>query len=214
MRLTRFLRKARRQMMRFTQTNRIVSFGGVGSTSLVAHLEDGNADRNWYHQQGKHCFRPDLLPEVQRGLEVKACFIFGDPYHSVISVFRRGLQRRHERSMSRATPGYTPVLRRNTTLQEYLEGGVDRFFLEDHLDNWIGYRGNQVRILAVKYEALGDHIEEVLSFLDCLRPFVVRSRTSSIEDQPEAIRRGLEAIYGPLKVRIDSLPSMTRINAG
>ncbi len=212
MKPAKMLRKIRRNLKRFTLTSRVVSFGGVGSTSLVIHLENGDRDRIWYHQQSKHCLHPDLLPEVGKGLRVRACFLFGDPFHSVISVFRRGLQRRHEQAMTRSKPDYRPVLGHETTIEEYLSAGQDRFFLEQHLENWVGYGGDRVSILAVKYEALADHIDEILPFLGCTRPFQLRPRSSTLADQPEAVRLGLEAMYGELKARIDALPSLVRVN--
>jgi len=211
MNLARFLRKTRLRLKRFTVTSRIVSFGGVGSSSLIAHLEDGDRDRIWYHSRDKHCLHPELLPEVRRGLEVKACFLFGNPYHAVLSVFRRGLHPRHERSMTRSMPGYIRVIRKDTTALEYLQRGEDRFFLQKHLDNWIGYGGNRVKVMAVKYEALGEHIGEVMEFLECPRPFRVRPRSSRFDDEPPEIQEALASMYGPLKEKIDSLPSMIRI---
>jgi len=198
--------------MQFSATRRVVSFGGVGSSSLVAHLENGKKDQIWYHSRDKHCLEPDLLPEVKQGLDVRACFLYGDPFHSVLSVFRRGLQQRHEKSMARSIPDYTPVLGKDTTVQEYLSAGVDRFFLHRHLENWVENSGTQVKILAVKYEALGEHIQEIMEFLECDRPFEVRPRKSKYDAQPEEIQAGLEKMYGGLKARIDALPSLTRIN--
>ncbi len=212
MNLTKLFRKTRRRMRHFEATRRIVSFGGVGSSSLVAHLEGGDKDRVWYHSRDKHCIHPELLPEVERGLEVKACFVFGNPYHAVLSVFRRGLHRRHEKSMSRTIPGYRPVLRKDTTALEYLRNGVDRFFFEQHLDNWIGYEGNAVTVLAVKYEHLDEHIGEVMDFLECSRPFQVRPRTSRFDQEPTSVQEGLESMYGTLKARIDALPSLIPVN--
>ena len=206
------IRKIRRQLMLFSATNRVVSFGGVGSSSLVAHLENGKKDRIWYHSRDKHCLEPELLPEARKGFEVKACFIYGDPFHSVLSVFRRGLQQRHEKSMSRSIPDYTPVLRKDTTVLEYLDAGVDRFFLHRHLANWAEYQGKQVSILAVKYEALAEHIQEIMVFLECDRPFEVRPRKSKYENQPPDIQAGLEKMYGELRARIEALPSLIRIN--
>jgi hypothetical protein len=212
MKLARFLRKTRRRLKRFVVTRRVVSFGGVGSSSLVAHLEAGDKDRIWYHSRDKHCIHPDLLPEAVKGLEVKACFVFGNPYHAVLSVFRRDLHRRHEKSMSRAIPGYRPLLRKDTGALEYLRGGVDRFFFQKHLENWIEYEGDRVKVLAVKYEALGDHIDEVLAFLDCPRPFHVKPRTSRFDNESEAVQAALEEMYGELKARIDALPPLIRVN--
>ena len=212
MNLLRLLRKTRWQLRHFTVTNRVVSFGGVGSSSLIAHLEDGDRARVWYHSRDKHCLHPDLLPEARRGLPVKACFLFGDPYRAVLSVFRRGLHPRHERSMTRSMPDYRRAIRKETTLLEYLRSGTDRFFLEKHLENWIGYRGDRVQVLAVKYEALGEHIGTLLEFMGCDRPFPVRPRSSRYEEEPPEVRSGLEAMYGGLKERIDGLPSLIRVN--
>jgi hypothetical protein len=207
MKLTRFLRKTRLRLKHFTVTRRVVSFGGVGSSSLIAHLEAGDRDRIWYHSRDKHCLHPELLPETRRGLEVKVCFLFGNPYHAVLSVFRRGLQRRHERSMTRSMPDYRRVIRRETSVLEYLQAGEDRFFLREHLSNWVDYDGDQVRILAVKYEALGDHIDEIMGFLECPRPFRVRPRSTRFDDESPEVQAGLEAMYGSLKERIDGLPT-------
>ena len=206
------LRTIRRQMTPFTAANRIVSIGGVGSTSLVTHLEDGDKDRIWGHSRHLHCWEPELLPEVKKGLEVKACFIFGDPFPSVQSVFRRGLQKRHERAMTRSIKGYRTKLRKDTTLLEYLQGDVDRFFLGRHMKNWVEYPGTKVKILAVRYEALGEHIHEILSFLECDRPFEVRPRTSRTENQSPEIQAGLETLYGEVRAYVQSLPSLIRIN--
>jgi hypothetical protein len=212
MKLTRLLRKTRLRLKRFTVTRRVVSFGGVGSSSLIAHLEAGDRDRIWYHSRDKHCLHPELLPEARRGMEVKACFLFGNPYHAVLSVFRRGLQRRHERSMTRSMPDYTRVIRRETSVLEYLQAGEDRFFLREHLRNWIDYDGDRVKILAVKYEALGDHIDEIMDFLECPRPFRVRPRSSRFDDESPEVQAGLEAMYGSLKEKIDGLPTLIRVS--
>ena len=64
--------RASRVIRRVTVTNRVVSFGGVGSSSILAHIENGNTDRIRYHEKRKHCLAPDLIPEVRRGLEVRA----------------------------------------------------------------------------------------------------------------------------------------------
>lgn len=211
LKLRKRLRKIRRRLKRYTLTNRIVSLGGVGSSSLVAHVENGDPDRIWYHSRDKHCLHPELIPEVRRGLTVRVCFLFGDPYPAVLSLFRRGLHRRHEQAMSRNKRGYRVALEHDTTLEEYLAGGVDRFFLREHLDNWIGYGGGSAEVLAVKYEALGEHIRTVLDFLHCSRPFQVRPRVSRLEEQPESVRRGLEKVYGELKAHVDALPSLIHI---
>ncbi len=205
------LRRARRRLKRYTFPNRIVSPGGVASSSLIAHLENGDRDRIWHHSRDKHCLRPELLPEVRKGMEVRALFLFGDPFHAVLSVFRRGLQRRHERSMARAVPGYTPVLTRKTTLEEYLRAGVPRFFLGEHLGNWVGYEGREVSILAVKYEALGDHMDEIHRFLGFRKPFRVRPRRSRLEEASPEVRAGLEAMYGELRRKVAEMPSLVRV---
>ena len=115
--------------------------------------------------------------------------------------------------MSRSIRGYEPRLRKDTTLLEYLQADTDRFFLGRHLENWVEYSGTKVKIVAVKYEALGEHIQEILGFLECDRPFEVRPRTSRYDDQPPEIQAGLEKMYGEVKARVEALPSLIRINA-
>ena len=212
MTIAKQLGKIRRRLRRYDVRHRIVSIGGVGSSSLVAHLEQGDADRIWYHSRHKHCVHPDLLPGADGTRGMRACFVFGDPYAIVLSVFRRGLQRRHEQAMSRGIPGYRAVLEHDTDLQTYLDGGVDRFFLGEHLDNWLGYQGKNVQVLAVRYGALGQHIGEMLRFLRCSRPFHVRPRTRRSRQPPPQVLRGLDALYGDLRQRIEALPSLIRVN--
>jgi hypothetical protein len=67
--------------------------------------------------------------------------------------------------------------------------------------------------MAVKYGSLGEHISDLMTFLDCERPFVVRSRTSCFDDQPPEIKAGLAKTYGEVKALVDTLPSLIRINA-
>jgi hypothetical protein len=115
--------------------------------------------------------------------------------------------------MTRSLTGYERKIRKETTVLEYLRAGEDRFFLRQHLENWIGYRGHRVKILAVKYEHLEEHIQEVLEFLECRRPFEVRPRSSRYDDEPPEVQAGLEEMYGDLKARIDALPSLLRVGA-
>ena len=61
-----------------------------------------------------------------------------------------------------------------------------------HCGNWVEYQGKRVRIMAVKYEALGEHIQELMDFLECTRPFEVRPRKSKYDDQPPEIQAGLD----------------------
>ncbi len=109
-------------------------------------------------------------------------------------------------------PDYRRAIRRETSVLEYLQAGEDRFFLREHLSNWIDYDGEPVKILAVKYEALGDHLDEIMDFLECPRPFQVRPRSSRFHDEPPEVRAGLEAMYGSLKEKIDGLPSLIRVS--
>ncbi len=205
------IRVIKRRLGLFALERRVVSFGGVASSSLVRHIENGDEDLIWYHSRKKHCLHPDLLPEAQRGLPVRAVFIYGDPIDAVASVFRRGFHVQHELSMSRDLPDYERVLTAETTLEEYAAAGVDRFFLDTHVRNWLEYEGERVQVIAVRYEHLGGHIDEVMEFLGCDRPFEVRERTKRPNPLADPVREGLEEMYGDLAVRIRDLPPMVRV---
>lgn len=177
----------------------MASMGGVGSTALARHI-GSIADKT----DREHAYSPAVYDD-QSGLRLG--YMFGNPYNSVLSIFRRGYQQMHVAAMH-AHSGTAPVGMRGVSIDEYLERGVDEFFIERQLDNWVGNLHPKHPTILIRYELLGDHIDEVLDFFACRKAFAVHPRRSSWADQPEHIRKGLTKIYGRVHDKIEALPAV------
>ena len=177
----------------------MASMGGVGSTALARHIGSisDKTDR-------EHAFSPSVY-DGHAGLRLG--YMFGNPYNSVLSIFRRRYQQMHVVAMH-AHSGTTPVRLRGVSIEEYLERGVDEFFIERQLGNWVGNASPKHPTILIRYELLGDHVDEVLDFFCCRKAFVVTSRSSFWTDQPEHIRKGLEKVYGRLNEKIEAMPAI------
>jgi hypothetical protein len=178
---------------------KLVSLGGVGSTALGRHLWSTN-DKTSY----EHAFSPEIFTGHDK---LRLGYMYGDPYNAVLSVFRRGYQDMHIRAMHRHT-GITPPSLAKVSLGEYLEIGRDQFGLEAQFDRWVGGKKAPCPLILIKYEGLSEGIGEVLGFFGVKPAFAVRSRKSSWENEPEAVRRGLEKIYGSLREKVLAMPSI------
>lgn len=193
--------------------NRVCSLGGVASSSILRHIENNNDYRIREHEKRKHTIHPKYLVEL--GAK-KVLFLIGNPYNSIISIFNRKLARRHEISMNFGKLWFqnkqemTPILNKNTTLEEYLELGVDVFNMNEHLENWINYKKKDLDILIIKYENLEQHVDEAMKFFNCKRKFEVKNRNSNWESMPDAIKSDLQFVYSDIKRKIDSLPSIIK----
>jgi hypothetical protein len=175
------------------------SMGGVGSTALARHI-GSIADKTIR----EHAYSPELY---DRTGNLRLGYMFGNPYNSVLSVFRRGYQSMHARAMNANSPT-RPVKLRGITLEEYLEGEVDYFRMERQFDNWVGNVNPTHPTILIKYESLGANIGNVLGFFGSSKEFSVKSRNSSWQDQPPHIRRGLERIYGSLYEKVEAMPGI------
>jgi hypothetical protein len=178
---------------------KLVSLGGVGSTALGRHMWSTN-DKTSY----EHAFSPKIFtghPQLRLG------YMYGDPYNAVLSVFRRGYQEMHIQAMHRHT-GIKPRSLAGVTLEQYLAEGRDQFGLEAQFDRWTGGEKAPAPLILIKYEGLSEGIGDVLNFFGVRKPFAVRSRKSDWESQPEAVRRGLETIYGRLREKVLAMPSV------
>ena len=107
-----------------------------------------------------------------------------------------------------ANSGTKPANLRGMTLEEYLERGIDEFFIERQFNNWVNNSNPKHPTIIIRYELLGENIDQILNFFGSDKPFPVKSRKSSWIDQPAHIKKGLEAIYGPLNAKIERLPGI------
>lgn len=177
----------------------MASMGGVGSTALARHI-GSISDKT----KREHAFSPSVYDEFTN---LRLGYMVGNPYNSVLSIFRRGYQQMHVTAMH-ANSGTKPARLRGMSLEEYLEHGVDEFFIERQFNNWVNNSNPKHPTIIIRYELLSDNVEQILDFFGCDKPFTVKTRKSSWLDQPEYIKRGLESIYGHLNAEIEALPGV------
>ncbi|OFC71055.1 hypothetical protein [Alteromonas confluentis] len=181
----------------------LCSMGGVGSTALARHI-GSIADKT----PREHAYSPEVYNDEK---QVKLGYVFGNPYNSVLSVFRRGYQGMHANAMNDNSPTTAPELK-GVSLEQYLAGGEDAFHLDRQLSNWADPAKTRHPVMLIKYEALAENIDEVLAFFDCNKPFKVKQRKSAWQSQPQPIIDGLEAMYGGFAKKIESMPDILIIN--
>lgn len=195
---------------------KVVSMGGVASTKLARHIMGDNEES----QTLKHCIHPKFLI-TDEDTHYKFIYLIGNPYNSICSIFKHNLQHIHEVSMTYGKVWFegprgkikNQYVFDGMGLEEYLKNNnVDRFYTEEHIDNWLNYDDGHTQIRIVKYEYLENHINEILDFANCKKPFSIKKRKNYLKDQPEYIQKRMKEVYGPLKEKIDSLPSIIRKN--
>lgn len=178
----------------------LCSMGGVGSTALARHI-GSIADKT----VREHAYSPSVYNDES---QIKLGYVFGNPYNSVLSVFRRGYQSMHANAMN-ANSDTSAADISNMSIESYLERGIDEFRLERQLDNWLNPALTKHPIILIKYEDLASSIGDVLAFFDCDKPFEVRTRKSSWLDQSPTIVAGLEKMYGDFNERVNAMPAIT-----
>lgn len=177
----------------------MASMGGVGSTALARHI-GSIADKT----VKEHAYSPRVFDQYTN---LRLGYIYGNPYNAVLSIFRRSYQQMHVQAMH-AGSGTIPADLEGISLEAFLEGGKDEFCMERQFDNWTAETNPMHPIILIKYETLGEHIEEILEFFGTKDPFEVKERKSSWLDQPVSIRKQLENVYGDLFAKVEAMPAI------
>ena len=211
-RLASHLDQVRADAERLDHTVQVTSFGGAGTTALCDHLDARGVDlqRGPGHWPWKHRRRRPDPGAVPVGF--RAVYLVGDPRDTILSLFRRGYQRGHYEALHEQAPP-PDVARRIGDLEHFLAGGVDDFELADHVARWLAPHPG-FPVLVVKYEALGPHWPDLADFIgiDVEPALLVHPRSSDWRAAPAEVRRQLDAMYGELASRLDSLPAVSRLD--
>lgn len=185
----------------------ITSFGGSGTTMLLDFLGERMRvnDANSFVDGIKHANSPNH-PALE-GREIGcAIYIYGDPVHTVLSLFRRGYYRRMIYKLSSDThrdgPDYFSASQENRTeitLDEFVERGEDLFSINRHWKNWTT-APLRFPVAFVRQAELIHHIPDVLEFAGLTRADALdypaerqRARTGMNLDQGTLAK--LTAIY-------------------
>ena len=135
-------------------------------------------------------------------------YIVGDPRDAVLSIFRRGLQIGHFRSLNGIDPG-PHARQRLETLETFLAAGVDDFGLAHHVDGWLAHPDGYP-VLFVRYEQLAESWDTLSTFvgLEPGRPAMpIRTRSSNRQELGSPAKEQLDLLYGDLAARIDAASS-------
>jgi len=185
----------------------VISFGGAGSTFLLSFLS------NYFRTNELSNFdsiKHSTLPPLSRNPNLKAVYIYSDPRLATVSLFNRGYARNHSRYLQNPLhpAGRVPA---GTTLENYVEEGIDRFDFEGHFNNWHERFQPNYPVLFMQYETLYDHLPVLFDFLElpeeARRAFPQeQKRRSSLESLPETTRDALEKLYGSFAEQLRQRP--------
>jgi hypothetical protein len=200
-------------------TVQITSTFGSGSTSLHEHFSVAGIDvpKTPGHFPFKHLRVPPPPDDVPPGFRV--LYLYGDPRNAVVSIFRRGLQEfayrwlhfREDDDIVEWLREELPVQvsQRLSSLEAFLEAGIDEFQLEDHLERWLERERAGYQVLFVRFESLSDTWPSVRDFVGlgpdypCLE---LKARSSNWTTLPPTLRNEIDALYGGLARRMEALP--------
>jgi hypothetical protein len=191
-------------------TVQITSFGGSATTALHEYLLAAGIDVPT--TPGSFPFKHQRVPPTSDAVPAgfRVVYPFGDPRNAVVSVFQRGFQGGHYRGMQLRKP--TPeVEHRLTALEDFLDGGVDEFGMEDHFDRWHAPSARGYPVLFLRYEDLATvwpTVREFVGLRDDYPCLPMRARRSEWQALPEPQRERIDEMYGRFARRLASLPSV------
>lgn len=188
----------------------ISSFGGCGTTMLMKFLSKYNKYDVIENDKLKHYPKPPNLSFVK-----KAVYIFGNPFDTVCSHFRRKSEyylwpTNHCRNMCGKWSEISP----SWELKDYLDNNEDLFLMEEQFDNWTNPKKNiQYLILLVRYEKLWENLDKIFRFLEIPLEHIDRfpkkeKRKSSYINLPKLQQEKLNQIYGKLYEKIKKHPDI------
>ena len=130
----------------------VSSFGGVGTTFLMRHLQNYTTTNCPHDYDG---YKHSPLPPIGFNKSLRFVYIYGDPVLAVISLFRRGYANQQLKKLRRwgiGGNGYatTPV----QGLRQYALLHSDELCLEKHFTNWYSDKFCTVPTLFLRYETL------------------------------------------------------------
>lgn len=215
-------------MIDINHTLQITSFGGSGTTMLLHFLQSQGAivsrehgfsrDQDW--GIWKHLPCPPTLDQYVLPSEFRAIYLMSDPCDALISVFQRGFHMWHAHRMqshdlwpSTFRVAEYPV-EPTWGFQDFLNLGYDSFGIGRQIANWTSTALERRRypIMVIKYDALWDHLNDVLDFAGLSRsvaPAFPVKRMRRAKDGVEAADRiQLEMIYQSLRLRIQEMPEL------
>lgn len=198
----------------------VVSYGGSGTTFLIDFLKRHTTinSPNSLEDGIKHIISPQH-PVLDGKIVNKAIYIYGDPIDATLSLFRRDfvkymipkINSRHHCDGA-SLISYRDSNVRNISYRDYLTNGEDELSFQEHWTNWNNEHVD-FPILFIKFDAIHDHVEDILKFLDLplhlAKDFPPKkTRSSDLKKLPEDELVALQRIYGALQEDMARQPDL------
>lgn len=191
----------------------VFSYGGCGTNYIRKLL-------NIWGNRVKQQIRNKKIKKIRYGLKKSihvfsppvvtntftAFYIFGDPYLTIQSIYRRKLC-----NITNILAGKILNSRRcEMSLDNYLNNGKDDLRLIEHFNNWFNAK-TEYKIIFINYDKLFgnlDNLEKELNItFNARAKKMIRKRMSSINDFSEEQLQKLDDIYGNFRSKILKLPN-------
>lgn len=186
-----------------------VSPGSVGSCSIEDLLPTKiNIPRHVWNAHER-----DFTKLDREGGDVRACYIYGNPYNIVLSYFRRNFMRIPYDHCRHMTGNLSALYSKNIwTLDDYLKNGKDLFNMREHFYGWYNHDNRKYDIMFIKYETFKDNIDKLFDWYNVeesvREKYAVKERESAWEKQSKEVIEGLERIYGDFYQEYLKLPDV------
>lgn len=186
----------------------VSSYGGTGSTFFMEFLSRFKMINHKYDVENlKHTPYPpfSIVPSQ------KFIYLFGNPVHATISLFRRKFHHLQSIKVQEGSQTNSPIPK-EMTLEEYASEGIDKFGFADHFHNW--YQAECMnQILFVRYETLFENLSPILDFAQlpksAIDVFPQKRKRESLEmNIPKQTYRQLQNMYGDFLNELERLPDI------
>ena len=179
----------------------LVTPGAAGTHALVKHF--GLRIKGGVPWWNVHARAPGLPPAGSRIL-----YVYGNPYDAVVSYFNRGFMSNPTHCVNMQGDSDSWMKAHNSTLDGYLDYGLDVFALEDHLTRWASYKRRNYNIAFLKYEHVMDHVADIERWTGMsMDGFEFIPRRSDWRTLPPRTSEKLHVVYGKAMHAYESMPT-------
>jgi hypothetical protein len=187
----------------------VVSFGGVGTTSLIKYISKYKKTNDCDDYDGyKHL----SIPPVSFNKNIKVLYVYGDPILACNSLFRRGFHRAQSIKLQKYSSNKKGRINTKETIEDYANKGIDKLFFEQHFNNWFcNYSLNPS--MFIRFDDMWENVDKIVEFLelpiDAVKCFPEKKeRNSSYSALDITLLKDLEKMYLPFASRLQSFPTV------
>lgn len=184
----------------------VASAGGVGTTFLIEAISKYKQTNCAENTDG---FKHLPIPPIKNSNQ-KIIYVFGDPVMATLSLFRRRYHYTQSRQNNAFHDTFLPYrIPLESSLEEYINIGIDRLSLERHFENWY-HKYRLYEVFFIHYEHIHERLSEISSYLNLPKQFIEdfpakRERKSSKNQLGKKQIQQLEQIYHPFSSKLQTV---------